>query len=101
MKANKAQIISDRMRRVTSGSYAPSFEEETPKVKRNPYDSPYSNLPRYHGRIKWQTMSLNSKSKGIYLKIRKILTKKIRFLTKKRAKTKKEIIEYPDRFTSL
>tara|TARA_R110001592_G_scaffold247_1_gene1394 strand:+ start:604 stop:765 length:162 start_codon:yes stop_codon:yes gene_type:complete len=53
MKANKAQIISDRMRRVTSGSYAPSFEEETPKVKRNPYDSPYSNLPRYHGRIKW------------------------------------------------
>tara|TARA_R110002153_G_scaffold119205_1_gene264146 strand:- start:1596 stop:1736 length:141 start_codon:yes stop_codon:yes gene_type:complete len=46
-------------------------------------------------------MSLNSKSKGIYLKIRKILTKKIRFLTKKRDKTKKEIIEYPDRFTSL
>ena len=53
MKANKAQVVSDRMRRVVSGGYAPKFEEETPRIRRNPYDSPYSNLPRYNGRIKW------------------------------------------------
>ena len=101
MKANKAQVVSDRMRRVVSGGYAPKFEEETPRVRRNPYDSPYSNLPRYHGRIKWQTMCLSSKSKGIYLKIRKILTKNTCFFNKKRRKKKKDIIEYLDRFHSL
>ena len=53
MKANKAQVVSNRMRRVVSGGYGPRFEEETPIVRRNPYDSPYSNLPKYNGRIKW------------------------------------------------
>jgi hypothetical protein len=53
MKANKTQIVSDRMRRVLSGGYGPKFQEETPKVRRNPYDSPYSKLPKYNGRIKW------------------------------------------------
>ena len=46
-------------------------------------------------------MWLCSKNKGIYRKIRKILTKNTWFLNKKRAKIKKEIIEYLDRFHSL
>ena len=54
MKASKCQIVSDRMRKVTSGGYAPKFNEEAPRVRRNPYDSPYSNLPKYNGRIKFK-----------------------------------------------
>ena len=53
MKSNKSQVVSNRTRLVVAGAYAPKFEEETPRVRRNPYDGPYSTLPRYNGRIKW------------------------------------------------
>ena len=54
MKANKAQIVSDRMRRIARGGYTP-FQEGSPQKKAlNPYDRIYSNLPRYNGRISWQ-----------------------------------------------
>ena len=54
MKANKAQIVSDRMRRIARGGYTP-FQEASPQKKAlNPYDRIYSNLPRYNGRISWQ-----------------------------------------------
>ena len=101
MKANKAQVVSNRTRLVVAGAYAPKFEEETPRVRRNPYDSPYSNLPRYNGRIKWQTMGLVIKSKEIYRKIRKFFNKNTCFKLKKKIKKEKEIVEYPERFTSL
>lgn len=58
MKANKAQVVSNRTRLVVSGAYAPKFGEETPRVRRNPYDSPYNNLPKYNGRIKWQPQKI-------------------------------------------
>ena len=53
MKANKAQIVSDRMRNIQRGGYTPFREKEIAAAGRNPYDSPYSGLPRYNGRIKW------------------------------------------------
>ena len=46
-------------------------------------------------------MGLDSKSKGIYLKIHSFLIKNTRFLYKKSKKSKKDIIEYLDRFHSL
>ena len=53
MKANKAQIVSDRMRRIATGGYTP-FQEASPQKKPlNPYDRIYSNLPKYNGRINW------------------------------------------------
>ena len=53
MKANKAQIVSDRMRRIARGGYTP-FQEASPQKKAlNPYDRIYSNLPKYNGRISW------------------------------------------------
>lgn len=53
MKANKCQVVSDRMRRITQGVYTPFKNKEPARPGRNPYDNPYSNLPRYNGRISW------------------------------------------------
>ena len=53
MKASKCQIVSDRMRSISKGGYTPFRDKEVVAPGRNPYDSPYSNLPRYNGRIKW------------------------------------------------
>lgn len=53
MKANKCEVVSRRMRSITKGNYAPSFNEEMPKRKLNPYDNSHRSLPQYNGRISW------------------------------------------------
>ena len=53
MKAGKAQIISDRMRRIATGGYTP-FKDSPPEPKKlNPYDRQYNSLPKYNGRSSW------------------------------------------------
>ena len=53
MKANKCAVVSRRMRAISRGSYTPFETREQASPGRNPYDSPYNNLPKYNGRISW------------------------------------------------